>query len=219
MKKKITVLTGLLMAVAITAYSVSGTYAKYTSEFTGTSKATVAKWAFDVNGQTDATKEVTFDLFKNIKDSDGTSEELDVAPTKIAPGTAGKFSIALANNSEVNAEVTVSGTVTTKTASGNPVTYTIKSKDAQGNITESAPITAEIPLEFRYDGGNWGDLATVLGEVGTIKLNMNANNTPEIEWRWAFDVNDDRDTALGLAAAEGNLEAIVDLTITATQVD
>lgn len=223
MKKKMTVLTGLLMAVAITAYSVSGTYAKYTSTFTGTSKATVAKWAFDVNGQTDATQEFTFNLFNTIFDSNGTDAETDVAPGTadqkiIAPGTRGKFSVAVANNSEVTADVTLAGTVTTKTADGNPITYTTTVTGDDGSES-TVTNTAEIPLKFSTDGTTWTDFATVLGTISQ-RLAIGASiTTTEVQWKWDFDENDARDTALGLAAAKGTLEAVVELKVTATQVD
>ena len=42
--KKMSVLTVLVMLVTLTAYSVSGTYAKYTSKIDMTDEARVAKW-------------------------------------------------------------------------------------------------------------------------------------------------------------------------------
>lgn len=44
MKKRNMILGGLLVAVAITSYAVSGTYAKYTSQIDVTDTARVAKW-------------------------------------------------------------------------------------------------------------------------------------------------------------------------------
>ena len=49
MKKKIAVLGTLLMAVVITGYSVSGTYAKYVSEIDIEDEARVAKWKIGMN--------------------------------------------------------------------------------------------------------------------------------------------------------------------------
>ena len=46
MKKRTMAVGGLLMAVAMTSYSVAGTYAKYTSKIDLTDDARVAKWDF-----------------------------------------------------------------------------------------------------------------------------------------------------------------------------
>ena len=46
MKRRTLAFGGLLMAVAVTGYSVSGTYAKYTSKIDLTDEARVAKWDF-----------------------------------------------------------------------------------------------------------------------------------------------------------------------------
>lgn len=56
MKKRNMILGGLLVAVAITSYAVSGTYAKYTSKVDVTDTARVAKWGMG---------EHTVDLFTN----------------------------------------------------------------------------------------------------------------------------------------------------------
>ncbi len=209
MKKKMMVLTGLLMAVAITAYSVSGTYAKYTSTFTGSSSATVAKWAFQVNGAA-VSKDFTFNLFETILDSNS-SAETDVAAKKIAPGTRGQFDISVANISEVTAQISMTANVT----------YA-KLTDGEGN-----PINYTIPLEYSVNGTDWNtDINAVLSTL-TENVAIGASSTSRtIQWRWAFDddatpgVNDERDTALGILAANGTVpEITVELSITATQVD
>ena len=110
-KKRSSMMVRLVAALAVTMMFtmclVGGTFAKYTSSATGNDNANVAKWSFKV-GETDiATRDTfTFDLFQTITDSDLTSAETDIAPADgsiIAPGTSGKFSIAIQNLSEVNA--------------------------------------------------------------------------------------------------------------------
>ena len=62
---KMTIVAVLVALVAVTTYSVSGTYAKYTDTFEGsTDTARVAKWAIELeqNG-TSAEKTFDFDLF------------------------------------------------------------------------------------------------------------------------------------------------------------
>lgn len=226
MNKKITVLGGLLMAVVMTAYSVSGTYAKYTSTFTGSDSARVAKWAFNIGGNTDMTQNTfTFDLFSTINDTvlddDGNIvAETDVAKkgesingteitdNLIAPGTRGSFKLALRNLSEVNAKYSLE---LTETNAGN------------------------VPIEYSLDGTNW-ITATAVDGVRTIAftgitnqaLNMNATSDTEmtIQWRWAFEgadsanyqgtQTDATDTTLGIG---GTATVTVDAKVIVTQVE
>ena len=79
--KKIAVIL-VLMLVAVGAYFVSGTYAKYTSTVTGTGTGTVAKWEWTVGGNSiDLTtaKTFTFNLFDTINEADTTTAEDNVA--------------------------------------------------------------------------------------------------------------------------------------------
>ena len=85
MKKRLSILAVLLLAITVTAYSVSGTYAKYTSNAAGTSTARVAKWAFQINDN-DVTNSFTFNLFDTLKEAtikalnDKTSEVILFSP-------------------------------------------------------------------------------------------------------------------------------------------
>lgn len=199
--KKMSMFALLLALVLVTSYSVSGTYAKYTSTFTGTTdSARVAKWAFEIN-DTAVTNSFTFDLFNTVNDTDG-SQETDVKvgtnETIIAPGTQGSFQIKLANKSEVNAKYSVDYTVTR---------------------------TANIPVEFSIDGTNW---TTDLADVTDVAIGMNGSeSTINIQWRWAFEgtassnftttQTDATDTTLGSKATADTIT--VQAVITATQVD
>ena len=198
MTKKLSILAALVLAVLVTANSVGGTYAKYTSTFTGsTSSARVAKWAFEINNGA-VTDEFSFNLFETVNDDNvKTGEDENI----IAPGTSGSFAIKLANKSEVNAVYTVDYTVTN---------------------------TANIPVEFSIDGTTW---TTDLADVTTpVAINMNADDTITVQWRWLFTVADDdstdtvdetavrntSDTTLGIAGTD---TISVQANITATQVD
>jgi len=200
--KKMTLLTGLVAAVVATAYSVSGTYARYTSTFEGASTARVAKWAFSINeNDVTANNNFTFDLFKTINDTDG-KDETDVAKGNgeniIAPGTQGEFEIVLANASEVNAKYSINYTV--------------------GNINN-------IPVEFSLDGNTWVSDMTQLN-VTDEDINMNGGEaTINVYWKWTFErgteeadkeANNTFDTTLGI---DGTATITVTATITATQVD
>ncbi len=153
--KKMSILAVLVMLVVVTAYSVSGTYARYTSTFTGSaSTATVAKWAIELNDSTEQT--FNFDLFKTIKDSNG-SEETDVAAGLIAPGTKGEFTIKLANKSEVNAEYTIDFAQTGTTL---PLEFKVNGVAGLTNIT-ATPINmngeATILVEWEWPFNATGD--------------------------------------------------------------
>lgn len=202
MKKnnKITLFTIIAIIITIIALIItSGTYAKYTSSVDTTSaSATVAKWSVKINGQditTDQT-EITFDLFEYIYDSDGGEIEEDVVDNKIAPGTSGKFDLAIENSSEVT------------------VKYSIE-------FTETN--TSDIPIEYSIDGTNYFDAAGLTAELNNNAENIAIGDTKNIDvtWRWAYEVDgltsDSTDTALGTATTAPTYE--VSAKIIATQVD
>lgn len=203
MKKKMSILAALVLAVVVTTYSVSGTYAKYTSTFNGTtSTARVAQWAIsvgDLDQSSEATETFTFDLFESV-DDENVKKGAD-GENIIAPGTEGSFKIDLKNDSEVNAEYTVD--------------YTVNN--------------AGVPLEFSIDNGaTW---TTGLTDVATpVAINMNgAEDSITIQWRWAFTGDasenyktgddaqtDETDTTLGIA---GSATPSVSAKIVVNQVD
>ncbi len=213
MNKKFTVLIGLLMAVAITSYSVSGTYAKFTEDFNASSSADIAIWDIQfVDGEGNASKEFVFDLFKTVKDDAGTlintthsstttEGEGDAAVTTttetnvIAPGTSGSFTIKIKNNSDVKAKV--------------------------DNITLSDD-SGDINIQYSLGDGNWASDLSEL-DMSAYKTVMNTNGaTVEIPvyWKWAYETgetadaiktNDAKDTSVAGTSIK------VDATITVIQ--
>ncbi len=77
MKKRNMILGGLLVAVAITSYAVSGTYAKYTSQVDVADVARVAKWGMG---------EHTVDLFANSYKNTANAEVVASSTCKIVNG-------------------------------------------------------------------------------------------------------------------------------------
>lgn len=198
-KKRSSMMVRLVAALAVTMMFtmcfVGGTFAKYTSSGTGTDSTTVAKWSFKV-GATDiaASNEFTFDLFKIIKDSNGTDDETDMSPddgTIIAPGTQGSFDLVLTNASQVTAQYAIDYTVTN---------------------------TGNIPVQFSVDGGaHWtNDLADVAASDSTKLAANSGTTTITVQWKWAFDGDDTTDTNLGKV---GTATLEVSAKVTATQVD
>ena len=180
----------VLLITLLAIILVSGTYAKYTTSASGTDTATVAKWSIKFGSEDIAksqTKTLSIDLFSTITNTDGTTES-NVSQTDgslIAPGTMGNFTLAeLKNESEVNAEYTVTYTLTNE--SGVPLEFTT-TKDVE-------------------DSWN-SDLSRI--NVAKTDLNMGATvNTTPVYWRWAFDGNDDvKDTTLGTTTPTVTIKA------------
>ena len=200
--KKIFVLL-LIAVVAVGTYFVAGTYARYASQVTGTSQATVAKWEWKANNVSidlASNKTFTFSLFDTVKEADTTTNEEHVSSGVIAPGTGGTVTVALANTSEVDA------------------TYAVAfSADAYG-----------VPLEFSTDGSTWKTASQIsqldIAATDISKVNGTANIT--LKWRWPFgssaDVTDSTnvaDTALGIAAQNTPAQPTVTATVTMLQKD
>ena len=192
MKKRsimIRVMAVLFVVMMSTMCFVGGTFAKYTSSATGNDSANVAKWDIRVNGSEIATSDTfTFDLFQTITDSNLTSAETDIAPADgsiIAPGTSGKFSIAIQNLSQVNATYTIDYTVTN---------------------------TGNIPVEFSTNGTDWKTDINEL-DVTDVAIGLGTDTTVTVQWRWVFDGNDTTDTALG-SAATATLTVVAAVTAT-----
>ena len=184
----------LAVTMMFTMCFVGGTFAKYTSSATGTDSATVAKWDIKVGGTNIATNDTfTFDLFKTIKDSNGSDVESDMSPvdgTIIAPGTRGSFDIVIKNDSQVNATYAIDYTVTN---------------------------TNSIPVKFSVDGTNWFDDINYL-DVRSVAINMGATATVTVQWMWEFERTDGdtQDTTLGSAASA---TLTVSAAVSAIQVD
>ncbi len=177
---------------------VANTYSKYATNASGSDSVVVAKWSFLVNDKEiavegDATT-IDFNLFDTIYDSDGESEETDVAEGFIAPGTSGAFEFALQNTSEVTAQYGIDFEVTNEN---------------------------DIPIEYSLDGENWNtELSDIDFSEHTI---LNADSNTEIiniQWRWAFNGNNSEDTELGkLATTDTVPEITISATVNAIQVN
>lgn len=219
MKRRTMAFGGLLMAVAITGYSVAGTYAKYISSYGITDEARVAKWEFEV----DNTKTTTVDLFQSSYtiEKDGTTYSYVAskdAAKVIAPGTSGSYSYAVTGSAEVN--VKVSGGITlennVKLTGIDPVT--------------KAEVVQYDPLRFSIDGNEWltsDEFNTKYGKASDTKVYpANYKFTTElggsIQWKWAFDatedsyIRDDLDTRLGELVVKEPTKYVVKASVSTT---
>ena len=185
--------SGLLVAVLLTTCAIAGTFAKYTSEVSGSDTARVAKFTvdstvdefaiFDVSKIYD-TKEADYEA--GVDDTDVTNGTTDGI---IAPGTWGEFTFNVSDESEVTVNYAIDYTV-----------------DEAG-----------VPLEWSVDGGQtWTD---DLADVEATVLRGSADIT--VMWKWVFEGTtegaDAADTALG--TAQTLAEPSVAVKVTFTQVD
>lgn len=227
MKKNVMmrVASALLVAVLLTTCTISGTFAKYTTEATGADSARVAYWGF----QNDAA--LTFDLFANTYDGSVTGQDnADV----VAPGTSKTtdFSFAFKENAaksitapEVKYTITVTPTITTTTSyaalDANPnFKWTLKAAGAAA-ATEYNTV-AELEAAIKALSGDATGTKTY--EAGNAPTGLNGTCT--IGWTWAFEATGDdaakaaqneTDTAMGNAAALDDIS--ITIAITATQLD
>ena len=109
--------------------------------------------------------------------------------TKLVPEATGSIEIKLENTSEVNAQATV---------------------ELQETNANNVPIKYSTELN-----GSFVDLADL--EIATNTLAPNGSETVTLYWKWVTET-DEKDTAIGIAAREGNVNVKVTTTVTATQV-
>lgn len=210
-KNKLFILGLIATFVAILSLTlVSNTWAKYTSNVTGSATARVAKWSFEYGDSTDSTsavnltttKTITINLFDTILDSDSTSES-DVATDEskaiIAPGTKGTGTFVLKNTGEVNAKAMISFKVTN--SNNIPVVFT--NSNGTTLIADSQGVYTLSEVTLRMSGYD---------QTQSVTLN----------WEWPFesasdtDSSNTADTTLGIA---GEAELTVEVTILFEQVD
>lgn len=191
MKKNVMMRVAALLMVCVlaTTCGISGTFAKYASEFEGSDTARVAKWAFTFDGDApNAQNEFAFDLFNTTTYTDANVDvDGDGTEVVIAPGTTGSFDIVLKNESEVTAKfkVALSGTA-----------------------------VDTLPLNFKFTINSVEE-----NFVEFVNIPMGATVTVTVTWEWPFEAvspnTDAKDTELGEAAGSYEVTA----TVTVEQVD
>ena len=190
----------MLALTLITACFVGGTFAKYTANIEATGSARVAK--FVVGSTTDDASFKVFDMSEiyeldNATDFENPDPETSIkldGDTIIAPGTWGEFEFTVSNDSEVD------------------VTYSVAySVDYNGTTSTGL----EIPLKWSTNGTDWEDDIEDL-DVTNEPLDMDAEDTVKVLWKWDFEGNDTNDTTLG---EEGTATPTVTISTTFTQLN
>lgn len=225
----------LLVLCFISTVMISGTFAKYTSEYSGEDTALIARWSFGgFAGQNSVTIETTtgeqgatLGLFDHAYKTHINQKDTNYI---IAPGVNGEFIVAMDYLADVDADVVIG------------------IEGLEGN--------AAVPVEYSVDaGGSWvplEDLAKTL--VEQIDSTVTDSNTfriasvaagsndavsilEKVQWRWAYDEteqgiqeeqkgnyairsSDITDTGLGVASASDTSRTSygIKITLTATQV-
>lgn len=208
MKKKMTILTALVLSVFITGYSVSGTYAKYVSKIDRTDDARVAKWEI---GLTNTNQ--TIDLFKDSYDFDGHEVVRSLGTDDVvAPGTDGKYTFQLTGNIETNYKIKIN----VENDSDNNVVL----KDDTGAViyspikfyldTDAGLTTAAIDAKSAANASDgWFDFTTLVNKLNALYSGDTTTvygpgqvtaPAQTIYWKWDFDgaeTDHDKDTTLG----------------------
>lgn len=200
MKKKFVGRLGVV-ALALTLIStclMGGTLAKYTADVAGSATATVAKFAFDLNGATEQSDSAEINLSTLFSDNYN-SNNVKAADNKkvVAPGTSGKVAVTLQNNGEV--AIQPDFTITETNTGSIPLQYAI-------TTTEAAPAA---------DAADW-KAAGALSPTETAVGVGAATQTYYLHWRWNPSSTDAADTALGIKSTLDS--AKLDITCTVTQV-
>ena len=218
MKKNRTMRIAAVMLVfaLITTCIISGSFAKYVTEGTAASdEARVAAWGVTVEADSN------LEVFKTEYELDDTTATVSLAveadENVVAPGTKneGAAMITLRGTPEVAVEVAYTGEIEMEgwEVDGDyycPIIFTI-----DGN---------------EFDGQDYGDIDSFIADVSdslytTEQYDPNTdlsdlNEGHQVSWEWPFDVDDEKDTALGDAAAEDNAATIsISLNATVTQID
>ncbi len=228
MKKRTIALAALAFGVAITSYSVAGTYAKYTSKIgNGAANTRVAKW-FNTEGN----ETIELDVFNT---STFTSSS-KISENVIAPGTYGVVELSLPasqldaalSTSSVEVAYDLIPSITVTDGTNGKIHFWISETATPQDEKTASP-------ETKYYSGNSGyelkELGAALNEAMTVEANAKETiaqavtraSKPKkyLHWAWDFDddtkgTNDSTDTDLGKI---GTAEVKLELNLQATQVN
>jgi len=203
MKKNWTARLVVLVAVMtlITASLVSGTFAKYTTEVSGTDAVVVAKWVADFGdgGTTSSNAITSFNLFDTTAD---TGVANVTGGGIIAPGTSGTFSVDYdTSGTQVERDVDI-------TIQADNLSTLEYLKFYKGTSSGGIDITAAVHA---------GTAGNLLDE--TFAADATGADTVSVYWEWPFEsdaAQDEADTADGITPITNGL---VTITFKATQID
>ena len=192
MKKKnfaLRVATGLMMAVLLTTCVISGTFAKYVTENTGSASAKVAKWGVTVESTTTGE---TY-LAESYKTGETVTVKSSASQNMLAPGTSGTIAtVVVKGKPEVAANVT-------RTA-----TLTLTGWEVDGSAYCPLVITVN-GTEYKYTTGDFDEWVASVEAAIELDQDFAVNYDFETEkganltvaWSWVFEGENAKDTKLG----------------------
>lgn len=221
--KMMRVASALLVAVLLTTCAISGTFAKYVTEATGTDSARVAKWGVQItaNGTTFA-KEYATDNAAVVGTIAKSVVSSETDKNVLAPGTSGTMvAMTIAGTPEVAVSVKYEATVAfgdnwkdSTDAYYCPIEIKVGADTLKGSDYTSATEFADaVEAKIAAYSENYA-AGTDLSAAATVE-------TPSVSWSWPFTTgSDEKDTYLGNQAATGNAATVsIEIKTTVEQID
>lgn len=215
----------LLVAVLLTTCVISGTFAKYTTTKSSDDKATVAAWGITLTVEGD---NVLYD--DNTIDTElATSVK---ANNLAAPGTYQKLAtVNLTGTPEVAYKIVVDVDLELEnwTAAGGfycPLVFSVDGNPVAGSFTNAEDLEAAVEKAvLKAIAGGDALSATASGDGLKYEVEYNAGTAVAtgaadgvvVDWLWAFNGENAKDTELGNAATKATID--FKLTVTVEQVE
>ena len=193
----------LLVAVLLTTCVISGTFAKYTTNGSGSDSAKVAAWGVEVTAVVPNNNEYQATALTATETAVSTAGDVKL----LAPGSGVKFAyIGLAGTPEVAVEVTYAATLTFtgweyNSAEYMPLVFKVGDqtfKVGDDGIADAAALAAKVEAAIEAYTDQHAAGTNLAGEAANLAISC----------YWAYAGNDAADTALGNLAAEGNAPTV-----------
>lgn len=203
----------LLVLTLLSTCVISGTFAKYVTSDTAEDEARVAKWGITVTATDDADG-------KNVLDTKDDLNETHISTAQtlklMAPGTKGNLvNVDVNGKPEVSVNVkyeltlTLTNWVIDPAVEYCPLVFTVKFGTETQTFQQTGTIAELITAIKTYVESKNGDYDPETNFDGLLDLN--------ISWAWAFNGEDEKDTALGNLATAPQL--YIKVVTTLTQID
>jgi len=193
----------LLIVCLISTVMLSGTFAKYTSEYAGQDTALVARWSFSAQG--DGTimgapgGNTELALFDHLYATHINQKAADGTTFIIAPGVGDEFTLKMNYIADVDADVLIDIAALPDNNADVPVEYSVNNGAnwvTLTNLPEALAVKiAETAADDPLTDPTAGDKTFRIAKVA------NNSNTPiaisqTVKWRWAYD--DDAQVGAGV---------------------
>lgn len=211
MKKNIALrlASGLMLSCLLSTCVISGTFAKYTTSNKAEDSARVAKWGVTVTATGD-------DAFATNYNDATPGTKVVSTVNVVAPGTNGQLAAAsISGTPEVMVDVIATANLELNgweigSEEYCPIVFTVGGEE----IKMGGSITTIDALEQAVEAKITAWSAT------NVAANTDLTRNIEIDWAWAFDGEDEKDTALGNQAVTGTAATIsFEFEITVNQVN